>query len=275
MLVGMHAYMTGSVAVERSLFIFRLAADAASRNSPASKALSGVEAMKLSRSDFLFSLSVASALICPAVAQGAIVEDQSYLVNGGTVFTGSLAGDLRFRRVQTFTVGVSGTLVEIDTGITGLQAGAVGTLNLLSTIGGVPTTTILQTSPTQTSSVVGGFLDFALSQAVTAGEVLAYELVSLGSNPALDIDETGTTPGGYGGGSSFFLNTAGGINSFTNVFNPSFPNLDEDLNFRTFVDTGTTPAVPEPSTWAMMIMGFAGVGFMAYRRKSKRALMAA
>jgi len=26
-------------------------------------------------------------------------------------------------------------------------------------------------------------------------------------------------------------------------------------------------AVPEPSTWAMMILGFAGVGFMTYRRK--------
>jgi len=34
-------------------------------------------------------------------------------------------------------------------------------------------------------------------------------------------------------------------------------------------------AVPEPSTWAMMILGFAGVGVMAYRRKSKPALMAA
>jgi hypothetical protein len=29
--------------------------------------------------------------------------------------------------------------------------------------------------------------------------------------------------------------------------------------------------VPEPSTWAMMILGFAGVGFMAYRRKSRDA----
>ena len=29
------------------------------------------------------------------------------------------------------------------------------------------------------------------------------------------------------------------------------------------------PPVPEPSTWAMMILGFGGVGFMAYRRKSK------
>jgi hypothetical protein len=34
-------------------------------------------------------------------------------------------------------------------------------------------------------------------------------------------------------------------------------------------------AVPEPSTWAMMIFGFAGIGFMAYRRKAKPALMAA
>jgi hypothetical protein len=32
-----------------------------------------------------------------------------------------------------------------------------------------------------------------------------------------------------------------------------------------------TADVPEPSTWAMMILGFAGVGYMAYRRKSKPA----
>jgi hypothetical protein len=34
-------------------------------------------------------------------------------------------------------------------------------------------------------------------------------------------------------------------------------------------------AVPESSTWAMMILGFAGVGFAAYRRKNKTALNAA
>jgi hypothetical protein len=28
-------------------------------------------------------------------------------------------------------------------------------------------------------------------------------------------------------------------------------------------------AVPEPSTWAMMILGFAGIGFMAYRRRNQ------
>jgi hypothetical protein len=33
--------------------------------------------------------------------------------------------------------------------------------------------------------------------------------------------------------------------------------------------------VPEPSTWTMMVLGFAGLGFIAHRRKSKPALMAA
>jgi len=42
-----------------------------------------------------------------------------------------------------------------------------------------------------------------------------------------------------------------------------------------YITADFTAAVPEPSTWAMMILGFAGVGFMAYRRKSKPALLAA
>jgi len=34
-------------------------------------------------------------------------------------------------------------------------------------------------------------------------------------------------------------------------------------------------AVPEPSTWAMMLLGFLGLGFVAYRRKSQMAFNAA
>ena len=30
----------------------------------------------------------------------------------------------------------------------------------------------------------------------------------------------------------------------------------------------TPPAIPEPSTWAMMLLGFAGLGFLGYRRRS-------
>jgi hypothetical protein len=34
-------------------------------------------------------------------------------------------------------------------------------------------------------------------------------------------------------------------------------------------DPSLTAAVPEPSTWAMMILGFAGVGLLAYRRRNQ------
>jgi hypothetical protein len=48
------------------------------------------------------------------------------------------------------------------------------------------------------------------------------------------------------------------------------------LSLSDFSGVWNVSAVPEPSTWAMMILGFVGVGFMAYRRKSKpAALMAA
>jgi hypothetical protein len=32
-------------------------------------------------------------------------------------------------------------------------------------------------------------------------------------------------------------------------------------------------AVPELSTWAMMILGFAGIGFLAYRRKERKLVL--
>lgn len=35
--------------------------------------------------------------------------------------------------------------------------------------------------------------------------------------------------------------------------------------------TTLTASVPEPSTWAMLIVGFVGLGSLAYRRKSKSA----
>jgi hypothetical protein len=53
-------------------------------------------------------------------------------------------------------------------------------------------------------------------------------------------------------------------------------NTDGGTGFVTLVTDGGTGGisggVPEPSTWAMMILGFAGVGFMAYRRKSQGAV---
>jgi hypothetical protein len=54
-----------------------------------------------------------------------------------------------------------------------------------------------------------------------------------------------------------------------------FGNIIQNGPGSEYVTVSVTTGVPEPSTWAMMLLGFAGVGFMAYRRKSKPALMVA
>jgi hypothetical protein len=53
------------------------------------------------------------------------------------------------------------------------------------------------------------------------------------------------------------------------------PEPDADyLGIDTFSVTTGVGAVPEPSTWAMMILGFVGIGAMAYRRRMTAALAA-
>jgi hypothetical protein len=59
------------------------------------------------------------------------------------------------------------------------------------------------------------------------------------------------------------------------VLDPLSFNLDPGTSFTADAPGFLTAAVPEPSTWTMMILGFTGLGFMAYRRKLKPALMAA
>lgn len=60
----------------------------------------------------------------------------------------------------------------------------------------------------------------------------------------------------------------------------SSANLDSGSRYEnwTFASQDIAPiegGIPEPSTWAMMLLGFAGVGFMAYRRRNQTAALAA
>ena len=68
--------------------------------------------------------------------------------------------------------------------------------------------------------------------------------------------------------------------SSPNPFTATFANGDvltvdlnnaHDWNITNTATFSMTDPVPEPSTWAMMILGFVGVGFMAYRRKAQGA----
>ena len=71
------------------------------------------------------------------------------------------------------------------------------------------------------------------------------------------------------------VNSTNGPDSDSNFVNADLLGLD-NLNFASYTPhfTAIAGAVPEPSTWAMMILGFAGVGFMAYRRRNSMTLAA-
>jgi hypothetical protein len=55
------------------------------------------------------------------------------------------------------------------------------------------------------------------------------------------------------------------------LFNFEDPSVTATL---TVTDTTLATAAPEPSTWAMMILGFAGIGAVTYRRRKSTALAA-
>jgi hypothetical protein len=101
-----------------------------------------------------------------------------------------------------------------------------------------------------------------------------------GTNFDWFFNNTIHTAGGLQWDSNGLVFTANGqfFNLFSDVFDinnallTSDPALGEFAGFEDTLGAGTISAVPEPSTWAMMILGFLGTGFVGYRRKSRPAL---
>jgi hypothetical protein len=72
----------------------------------------------------------------------------------------------------------------------------------------------------------------------------------------------------YGNANGF--NGFNGVNYWLDINPPDVagigPNAGPLTSFLV-TEAASVTAVPEPSTWAMLLLGFAGIGFMAYRRK--------
>lgn len=81
--------------------------------------------------------------------------------------------------------------------------------------------------------------------------------------PFLNVDTNGLTP-------SLGIHSLDGQTlSKIVIFDPEgFSQLKQ------FAFAGNVAPVPEPSTWAMMILGFAGVGYMTYRRRRQATALA-
>ena len=116
------------------------------------------------------------------------------------------------------------------------------------------------------SSLIGNQVRFDNVSGIFGG-VAGPASISFGTNLIADLNIGGTALG--------FTQLSGNTDLFTG--SPSDPTFTiGSFNLRNpflgqndVLTISAVAAVPEPSTWAMMILGFASVGFMAYRRKAK------
>jgi hypothetical protein len=88
-------------------------------------------------------------------------------------------------------------------------------------------------------------------------------------------NSTDTT--GYGGPNAFFTNNLG-TSLIVNFLTPIAANGGTDIFSLEEAISLTSPPVvgpgtPEPSTWFMMLAGFAGMGFIAYRKRGAKKIL--
>jgi PEP-CTERM motif len=200
-------------------------------------------------------------------------QTQAAVFTSSSAFSSATSG----LTVENYGSYSAGTLVP-----EGSTLGALSySFNTASGLGGIITSQFNSFTGTSLgANQVGGAQFFFANEGFTVTFASAVTAVGIFANVNL--------------GTSFTLNTTTGsltqtINSYdTSTFGFFGITSSTPFNAATFtsqndgISTFNIPeiefqaaAVPEPSTWAMMILGFAGIGFMAYRRKSKPALMAA
>jgi len=98
------------------------------------------------------------------------------------------------------------------------------------------------------------------------GTELKFYLTSSGKNIVFDSTSSNSGPHGTANGGSSPIDVFFAVDVSTTTTG------SEGLTFSGIGDGGAgTGGVPELSTWAMMLIGFAGVGFIAYRRTKKHS----
>jgi hypothetical protein len=200
------------------------------------------------------SLLLLSALVAGAATAGAGAANAA-LVHDLVTFTAT-----------DFTVGIPPGPVPVDP-VTGSF-----------TISFDPTQTYTDETAGITLKSLNISLDSALSfnySPTATPSLLADELVVGGVNDGACCIDTGPPIPE----NDFYLHI------YTFTANPTFQQLGYAVAgggyFFTAEATGSvtvtpinTPVVPEPATWAMMLAGFAGLGFLGYRRTVKARLAA-
>lgn len=124
--------------------------------------------------------------------------------------------------------------------------------------------------PPSTSSLSNATFFLSVSSvgyAVRPGSVFSFTAELLGPPGAFGTVAIGNVSGTRAAPVFEFNNYAGGSAYFSNN-GSAYAAIPRDVGFRTYVDEVLAPAVPEPATWAMMLLGFGAVGAKMRRRKA-------
>jgi len=182
--------------------------------------------------------------------------------SGGVLFNGDVFGDAGGGASQ------SRTFTFASLGIT--NASQLGLIVNLAEPGSEATPSVTTAaSPLATNALLAN--NITLNVYSAAGTLLERHSAAAG----LTLDQVAS---GLGGSGLVFgltpaeqaqLNTTIANNAGEEVFTLGATFANAQGGPETISAARLTAPVPEPATWAMMVLGFLGVGFMAYRRKSQ------
>jgi hypothetical protein len=153
-----------------------------------------------------------------------------------------------------------------------VQVDAHGSVTVSSIAAGGSSNNFAQVS----FGIAGEFFDTALvntSQGLTTKTFNDTNTYTLATNYQYSVmlyaNLYASSSGNYGGGTA----------TFSGFIDPTFTVVGDNADAYTLSFSpgigNSVGAVPEPSTWAMMILGFGGLGFMAYRRKRNGTALSA
>jgi hypothetical protein len=202
-------------------------------------------------------IAVLGLLSLTAPASANLVTNGDFETNGLSGWTiGPVNGNVAALTGANYQpcCGTTGTQAELDNHFASFGSGN-------QSIAGV---TISQTFTT----VAGQTYNFSFSYGALGGgsEDLQFEIISgrlttlLTASANDDLNNVFHTMSGTFVAASSTTIKFGDLGGIANT-------QADNVDF--IIDNVSITAVPEPSTWAMMILGFIGLGFTAYRRKNQ------